>query len=158
MLNTRRQNPVLTPFDQLNRLSEEMDRLFGAAWTGAEPYQENVGAWMPPMDIQETADDVRCILEVPGVARDDIEITVNSNVLTITGEKRRSEGENARLFRTERRYGRFTRAITLPSTVDANAVRASYADGVLTLTLPKAAEAKPRRIEIESGERRQIEG
>lgn len=144
-----RRSPIFAPLEQLNRMTEEMDRLFGNGWT-VEPVADGQ-AWIPPMDVQETQEEIRCVLEVPGLAKDDLEITVNGNVLTISGEKRFEEQEGVRTFRAERRYGRFARSITLPVGVDGNSVRASYSDGVLRLTLPKKPEAKPRRIEIEGG-------
>jgi HSP20 family protein len=106
------------------------------------------------MDVVETADEVLCHLEVPGLSRDDLEIRVEDKTVIVSGEKKYSEETNEKEggFRSiERRYGRFERSFTLPHTVDTNNVRARHENGVLTLVLPKVEASKPRRIQIEPG-------
>ncbi len=107
--------------------------------------------WLPPVDIFETADhDVVVKLEVPDVKREDISLTLEDSVLTITGERKAPANvKDDEYRRRERTFGSFSRSFTLPSSVDGGRVQAAYADGVLTITLPQRAEAKPRQIAIE---------
>jgi HSP20 family protein len=108
------------------------------------------GAWIPPVDILETADgEVVVKAEVPDVKREDIKITVENNILSLEGE-RKSEPKNDadRYHRVERSYGAFRRSFTLPANVDSTKVQASYRDGVLTITLPRREEMRPRQIEV----------
>jgi HSP20 family protein len=107
------------------------------------------GAWAPPVDIFERGDDLVIRAEIPGVAKDAIDIDVENNTLTIRGERKRDEEfDGTTAYRTERTYGNFARSFSLPRTVDSTRISAAYRDGVLELTLPKAEEAKPKRIEI----------
>lgn len=153
MLPTRN-NAWVSPFERLYALQRELDRAFGETETVS-------GGYVPPMDVVETGDEVLCHLEVPGMSRDDLEIRAEGNVLTISGEKKMQQEQDAKDggFRSvERRYGRFERSFALPRTVDPSRVRASYDNGVLTIRLPKAEESKPRKIQIEDGtSHRQIE-
>lgn len=117
--------------------------------------------WMPeggtvfcPVDIEETATDFHLTAELPGLKREDIHITLENNVLSISGEKsyeRKEGGPNEGYRSVERRYGRFSRAFTLPATIKASEIRADFKDGVLELTVPKSPEAQPRKIEIAAG-------
>ncbi len=105
--------------------------------------------WMPPVDIQETADAYRLIAELPGLTKDDINITLENSVLRLTGERKLEKDVNKDSYhRIERTYGTFARAFTLPSLVTADKVEASFENGLLTLTIPKAEQAKPRKISI----------
>jgi HSP20 family protein len=124
-----------------------LNRMFEAAF-GQDAYSH--GAWIPPVDILETAEgDVVVKAELPDVKRDDIKITFENNMLTIEGE-RKSEPtkETDRFHRVERSYGAFRRSFTLPSTVDAGKVQASYREGVLTVTLPRREETRARQIQV----------
>jgi HSP20 family protein len=106
--------------------------------------------WAPAVDLYEDKESLTVRAELPGLKKEDIDIALIDNVLTISGERKnekRYEGEQT--SRQERFFGRFTRSITLPKAADAKGVKANYKDGVLTVTLPKAAEAKPRQIEIQ---------
>jgi len=109
------------------------------------------GNWMPPVDVYETdAHDIVIKAELPDMAREDIEVTVENNTLTLRGEKKFSEEvKEDRYRRIERSYGQFTRSFTLPNTVDAAKVSAEYKNGVLTVKLPFREEAKPRTINVE---------
>jgi len=105
---------------------------------------------VPPVDIFEDAEAIRIIAEVPGVKPEDVKISLDDNVLTIKGAKQQvAEERTERVHRYERTYGSFERSFTLPATVDASNIKASYAHGVLTVTLPKAEKAKPRQIEVQ---------
>jgi len=107
-------------------------------------------SWVPPVDIFEDVDAIRIIAEVPGVKPEDVKISLENNVLTIRGSKQQVAQERTeRMHRYERTYGTFERSFTLPATVDASNIKASYEQGVLTVTLPKAETAKPRRIEVQ---------
>ena len=106
-------------------------------------------AWLPAMDIRESKDAYTVTAELPGLTKKDVEITVEDNVLTISGERQlEAEGENENYHRIERSYGSFKRSFTLPIQVIQDKVDARYQNGILTISLPKAEEAKQRKIEI----------
>jgi HSP20 family protein len=133
-------------------MSREMDRLAGTMW----PDVENGSVLAMPAEVVETDDEIRFDVEMPGFRMDDLEITLENNVLTIAGEKKveREEGRkdtDYRLF--ERRYGRYQRSFSLPPTVRGDQCEANYEDGVLSLRLQKSEDAKPRRIQINAGSR-----
>ena len=113
--------------------------------------RESVSLWRPAVDIFEEKDDVVIKAELPGMNKDDIDLRVENNVLTLTGQrKREKEVTEDGYFRSERAYGTFSRSFTLPTTVNVNKIAASYKDGVLSVNLPKAEEAKPKRIRIQA--------
>ena len=138
----------MLPFERLYALQRELDRGFN----NTESMES--GAFIPPMDVVETNDEVLCHLEVPGINRDDLEIRVEGNVVVISGEKKHQHESAAKeggFHSVERRYGRFERSFALPRTVSASHVRARYDNGILTVVLPKVEESKPRRVQIEDG-------
>lgn len=105
--------------------------------------------WMPPVDIQETAEAFRLTAELPGLSKEDINITLENNVLRLTGERKfEKDAKKEGYHRIERTYGAFSRAFTLPSQVSHDKVEAAFENGVLTITVPKAEQAKPRKIAI----------
>ena len=107
--------------------------------------------WLPAVDIFENDDNLTIRAEIPGMKTEDIKVEVEDGVLTLHGEKKRQdEIDKASSYRMERVHGSFTRRFSLPTAVDASKVAATYKDGVLELVLPKADEAKPRRIEIQA--------
>jgi HSP20 family protein len=107
------------------------------------------GAWAPAVDIFEKGDDLVIRAEIPGVDKDDVDITVRNNSLTLRGERKREQEINEdNSYRLERSYGNFVRSFTLPRTVDSTRISARYDNGVLDIVLPKAEEAKPKKIEI----------
>lgn len=115
----------------------------------------SVGAGMFEADVVEVEDEIRVVAELPGVRLEDLDLTLEANVLTITGEKQDLRGDNERQGRYhlfERRWGRFNRSFVLPREVDRENVAAAFENGVLTVRIPKAEKARPRRIEIQSGE------
>jgi len=144
---------TLTRWSPLSGLAalevERLNRMFESAFSG-EPLSQ--GAWIPPVDIVETADkDVIVTVELPDVKREDIKVTFENNVLSIEGERhfdRTREGET--YHRIERGHGKFRRTFSMPATVDAARVEADYKDGVLTVTLPRREESRPRQISIKS--------
>lgn len=115
-----------------------------------DPFREFGGAWMPPVDIYSTAEHELVIkAEIPGMNKDDIDITVENFTLNIRGEKKTEQSvKDDQFHRVERSYGTFTRSFALPHTVDANKVEAEYKDGVLTIKLPQREEAKPKSIKV----------
>ncbi|MGK7311757.1 MAG: Hsp20/alpha crystallin family protein [Candidatus Longimicrobiales bacterium M2_2A_002] len=143
--------PVVTrsrsPLSEMNRLARELDSVFGGV-SGSNDL------WSPPVDVEETGDELILTAELPGMKHEDIDIELEDGVLTIQGEKkeeRKDEGTQGLLY--ERRWGSFTRKFTLPRAVDANNINASYENGILTIHVPKAEEAKGRKIEITAGGR-----
>lgn len=135
---------------ELATMQDRMNRIWGNV---LERGTEDVTSrgWVPPVDIYENeAREIVLKAEVPGLRREDIDLTVEHTTLTIRGERRRDETiPNERCHRMERQYGPFSRSFTLPHTLDASRVRADYRDGVLTVTLPLREEARPRQIEVE---------
>jgi HSP20 family protein len=110
---------------------------------------EETRAWMPPVDVQENADAYLFYAELPGMTKDDINITLENNVLRLSGERKlEKDATKENYHRVERTYGTFTRTFSLPTQVDAENVQAAFENGILTVTVPKAEQAKPRKIAI----------
>ena len=142
MLVTNGRSGWAAPLDALLDVHRELDRVFDGETAGTP--------WRPlATDVVETTDEVRVMMEVPGLDASELDITIDNNVLRVGGEKRAASTDEGVAWRlTERRYGRFERSFVLPRDVRADAVDASYENGVLSVVLPKREEAKPRRIEI----------
>ena len=137
------------PFRDLLNLQGEMTRLFGRAY-GDEAEGART-SWAPPIDIYETPEAYRVVAELPGSSPDEVDVTVNEGTLTIKGERKFYNEVNEENFhRVERRFGAFQRLVSLPQQVHADKVEASFDKGVLTVSIPKAEQAKPRRIEIKA--------
>jgi HSP20 family protein len=146
------------PFRDLNLLQGDMNRLFERF--GAEGQRQGSRPWMPALDIAEQDDHFLVHCDLPGMAEDDVSIEVEDRTLRISGE-RRAEHDTSKdgYRRVERAYGRFERVLTLPEGVDAEAITASFDKGVLTLSVPKPEQVKPRRIQISGASaQRTIEG
>jgi HSP20 family protein len=145
--NSQRDSTANDLTNRVNRLLSDALGLNGIDWQ----YRDSVGAsWVPPVDIFEEADAIRIMAEIPGVKPEDVKITHEGNVLTIHGQKQQSAEERTeRVHRYERTYGVFERTFSLPATVDANNIKASYDQGVLTVVIPKTAEARPRQIQVD---------
>jgi len=152
MTLTRWHRPELswTPFRQLSSLRDEIDRLFEAPLSSlTELSQPFSGGWVPAIDLYEDRDNYVVKMELPGMKKEEIDISLHNGVLSITGERKDEEKhEDAETYRSERFFGRFQRSVTLPAVVEGDKVNASYKDGILTVTLPKAEEAKPKQITI----------
>lgn len=134
------------PFSEVRRLQEEMNRLFDTSF--GEQELGSVG-WIPPVDIEETADGLRVSAELPGMKKEDIHVEFENGLLTIRGERsREARTEEKNFHRVERSYGSFVRSFRLPATINTEQIKATYADGVLTLEMPKSEAARARRIEI----------
>jgi HSP20 family protein len=140
---------LAAPFGRLQDEMESLfDRFFGSDWP-LEPFRMGYG-W-PAMDIAERENEVLVKADLPGMKADDIDISVHGNVLTISGEKKEStEDKRENYYHTERRYGSFRREINLSSAVDVDKIKAEYHDGILTVTLPKTEQAKPKKISVKS--------
>jgi len=145
----RRAQTIRNPF------FADMDGLCnpGSFWPGnvfSQRLAEDLkNSWVPPIDVQETEEAYLFTAELPGMSKDDVSITLEDNLLTLSGErslKEKEEGEN--FHRVERAYGSFSRSFSLPSQVDSSKVEASFKDGLLTVEIAKAEQAKPRKIEI----------
>jgi len=140
------------PFFELTSLRDRMNQLFNQSFgfegLGMEqPLTE--ANFLPPVDISEDEHNIVLLAEIPGVKPDDLNITLENNVLTITGNRKFKEEEKKENYhRIERRYGKFTRSFTLPATLDAESVNAVFENGILNITLPKKAEFKPKQITI----------
>jgi HSP20 family protein len=120
-------------------LQDELDRLFESPLTG----------WAPALDVYEDKDNVLVKAELPGLKREDIDVSLQDGALVISGERKIEKvEEGVEVHRQERFYGKFQRALTLPEPVAADKVKADYKDGILTITLPKTEEAKPRKIDV----------
>lgn len=144
----RRSDRVGSLWDEFFTVRSELDRLLDR-WAG----RSGELLWMPAVDVRETADELIVEAELPGMTAENVDVRVENGVLTISGEKRQEveEGKEGSSYHlVERRYGRFERSFTLPGSVNADGVKARFAGGVLTVTLPKAEAAKPRRIEIQA--------
>jgi len=140
-----------TPLRGMLSFRDEMDRLlddlYGKMTPAGEAYE---GDWMPVMDISETEDDVIAALELPGMDKNDIKVSVRDDLLTISGEKKQAKiDDKENVHRVERSYGCFKRSLALPCAVDSAKVKAAFKDGVLRVTLPKIEAKKPKEIPIQ---------
>lgn len=146
------QNRSLSPFRRMSTLRDEIDnifdRAFGQLFEGPAQTQL-MGGWVPAVDLYEDKDNLTVKCEIPGMKKEDIDISLHEGFLTISGERKHEEKkQEGEVYRTERYEGRFSRSLSLPSKVDAEKINATYKDGVLTVTLPKAEEAKPKQIQV----------
>ena len=139
------------PFRGISRLQEEMNRLFDT--TVSRPAGSSLTSWAPAVDIYETGDELVVKADLPDISEKDLDVRVKNNMLTITGERKfEKEVNEDNYLRVKRACGSFTRSFALPSTVNADAIKADYRDGVLTLRLPKREESKPRQITVQVGQ------
>ena len=139
-----------TGFGRLTDLRDEIDRLFEAPLAEFTRTSNLLSGWTPAMDIFEDKDSVVVRVELPGMKKEDIEVSLHDGSLSISGE-RKSEPHagDAEVYRSERFFGRFQRTVTLPTLVQADKIKAQYTDGILTVTLPKAEEVKPKHIDVQ---------
>jgi len=146
------------PFRELYALQNRMSRLFEEQYGGREE-SLTAGDFMPAVDIYEDEHSLQLKLEVPGIDEKDLNVKVENNILTVSGERKFDKEEKEENFqRIERRYGSFTRSFTLPNTVNTEDIKATYDNGVLTIKLAKRAEAKPKQIKVNVGSQKTLEG
>jgi len=136
-------------FGRLTSLRDEIDRLFEVPLAELARGSRLLSGWTPALDIFEDKDNLVVKAELPGMKREDIQVSLHDGSLSISGERKtESKHEDAEVYRAERFVGRFQRTVTLPTPVAGDKVKADYKDGILTITLPKTEEAKPKQIEV----------
>ena len=139
------------PVRDVAGLQDEVERMFRQAFGGRGDTPAAAGAWSPALDVEETEDAFVLHLELAGISPDEVDVNLEDGVLSVTGERKFYEEKEAEGFkRIERRFGRFHRALRLPGRVDVEGIDATYREGILTINVPKAPEAKPRRITVKT--------
>ena len=137
------------PFRGLTTLQDQVNRLFEGAVVQGRGGQADLAAWAPAVDIYEGENELVAKVDLPGVEDKDIDIRLENNTLTIRGERRFEKSVNEESYlRVERAYGSFTRTFSLPNIVNAEGISASFANGVLTVHMPKREESKPKQVKI----------
>ncbi len=146
------------PLRELSSLQNEMNRLFNTVFD--TPATSGNRRWVPAMDLVETADAFVLRADLPGMTQEDVKLEIEDSVLTVSGERKAEhEAKEEGFYRLERAFGSFSRSLTLPKGINAEAVAATFVNGVLEVRIPKPEQAKPRRIEIAVGdEPKTIEG
>ncbi len=148
----RYQTPEATPWlalDRWSNLKDELNSFFDMPfWSGFGRTGQLFTGWSPALDLYESGDHLTAVVELPGMRKEDIDISLHDGTLTVSGERKRESTNGEKAQRTERYVGTFRRSIALPTRVDASKVNATYQDGILKVTLPKAEEAKPKQIKV----------
>jgi len=151
----RWQRPELATWAGFNRLSDlrdEIDRLFDTPLLDLARTPGLFSGWTPTLDLYEDKDNFTVKVELPGMKKEDIDVSIHEGSLSISGERKsEAKHEDAEVYRSERFFGRFQRTVTLPTPVAADKVKAQYKDGVLTVTLAKTEAAKPKQIDVVVG-------
>ncbi len=151
----RYQTPELSAwrsFDRWANLRDEINSLFdGSTRSNGMGQAQLSNGWTPALDLFQNNDDIVAVVELPGMKKEAIELLLHDGTLTISGERKDESASGDKKARAERFVGKFRRSISLPTRVDASKVNASYKDGILTVTLPKAEEVKPKQIEVNVG-------
>jgi HSP20 family protein len=140
----------LTALDRWSDLRDELNSFFDMpVWSGFGRTGQLFTGWSPALDLYESGDHFVAVAELPGMRKDAIDISLHDGALTISGERKRESNKNGETAqRTERYVGTFRRSVALPTRVDPAKVSATYQDGILKVTLPKAEEAKPKQIQV----------
>ena len=148
----RYQTPDATPWSALDRwgnLRNELNSFFDMPfWSSFGRTGQLFSGWSPALDLYESAENVVATVELPGMRKEDIDISLHDGTLTISGERKGESTNGETTQRTERYVGTFRRSISMPTRIDASKVSATYEDGILKVTLPKAEEAKPKQIQV----------
>jgi len=148
----RWQRPQLSAwpgFGRLTTLRDELDRFFESPFAELARSAQLLSGWSPALDISEDKDNVYVRVELPGMRKEDIDLSLHNGSLSVSGERKGEETfKDAEVYRAERFVGRFQRTVTLPTLVAADKVKAQFKDGILDVTLPKAEEAKPKHIDV----------
>ena len=138
------------PAREVDSLQSEVNRVFDAFFGNGNASRTR--RWVPAMDLVETEEHLVLRADLPGLKRDDVQIEIKDNALSVSGERRGEQEEKAEgYYRVERSFGAFSRSLTLPEGVDPDAVEAEFTEGVLEIRIPKPAERKPHRVEIGAG-------
>jgi len=149
---TRWQRPELSTwpgFGRLTNLRDEIDRLFETPLAELARTSQLLSGWTPALDVYEDKDNVYVRAELPGMRKEDIEVSVHNGSLSLSGERKTEDKfKDAETYRAERFFGRFQRTVTLPTPIAVDKIKAQYKDGILTVTLPKTEEAKPKHIDV----------
>lgn len=144
------------PTRELDVLQSDMNRLFDTFFQGRGANRVSGGAmqrWIPPMDLTEADGEYVVRADLPGLTREDIEIEVKDDVLTISGERKSEHHDSGEgFYRVERSFGRFSRSLDLPAGVDATSVMAEFDNGVLEVRIPKPEEHQPTKVQIGAGD------
>jgi HSP20 family protein len=136
-------------FGRLINLRGEIDRLFDMPFAELARSSQLLSGWTPAFDVYEDKDNFYVRAELPGMCKEDIDVSMHNGSLSISGARKSDETlKDAEVYRTERLFGRFQRTITLPTQVAVDKIKAQYKDGILSMTLPKAEEAKPKHIDV----------
>ncbi len=147
----RTMNRLEQPFRGATTLQEQINRIFGDGM-GRTAEESNLTPWAPAVDIYETENELVVKADLPDVNPQDLDIRVENNILTIRGERKfDKEVHDDNYLRIERAYGSFSRSFSLANSVNSDAIKADYHDGVLTLSIPKAEDAKPKQIKVNVG-------
>ena len=138
------------PTSSLHSLQDEVNRLFESVFPGSfEGHEAPSSVWSPSMDLMESDDQYHLSVNLPGISKKDVSISVENNRLTIRGERAaESRSEDDSILRMERSFGSFYRAVRLPESVNEDAIKASFKDGVLSVVLPKTEKSRPKKISI----------
>jgi HSP20 family protein len=149
----------LSPAGQLATLQSDMARLMNSVFGSSGFTPGNGTTWLPPVDITETEDALVLAFDIPGLNEDEIQIELDDNVLTVSGQReRKHEVKQDDYFRYERRFGSFSRSVALPAGIRDEDINAQYEHGVLEIRVPKPEQYKPKRIQIGKGFQPSIEG
>jgi len=140
--------PGWVTFNPFAGLCQEMSRFMGNPFLGFHRQSEVLSNWTPGVDVLEDSKNLYVVAELPGVKKEDIAISLEDDVLSITVERSDKDQKEEQIHRAERYFGRCERSITLPKPVTAAQVNATYKDGILKVTLPKTEEAQPRQIQV----------
>ncbi|MBM3881702.1 MAG: Hsp20/alpha crystallin family protein [Verrucomicrobia bacterium] len=143
---------AVSPIERMSSLRDQINRLFEAPFGELARAGEFFNGWAPALDLREDKENLVASIELPGLKKEQIDVSVHDGVLSVAGERAdESSNQEATCYRTERFYGRFHRTLTLPKPVKVDAIKATYKDGILTVTLPKTEEAKPKQITVNVG-------
>jgi HSP20 family protein len=146
------------PFREFSTLQDRMNRLFRDTYSEGQDQSLTTSSFAPAVDVYEDEHTVTLKIEVPGIDEKDIDVRLETNTLTVHGERKIEKEEKEENYRrVERQYGSFTRTFTLPTTVDSEKVSATYDKGVLKISLPKKAESKPKQIKVNVGGEKTLE-
>ena len=137
------------PFYELRRMDHTLDRMWGGFFRPARTFRRWSDEWELPLDVYQTADSIEVKASVPGVKPEDVEVTIEGNTLTLRGDSKSAGEAGQDVLLRERRYGSFCRSVTLPAGLDTGKAEAAYQNGVLTLSIPKREETKPKSIKVE---------